>query len=268
MTIGKSCFPSILFLLLFLTGIPDRMAAQGKTDPDVASERLWSLIETQLDKQPSDTSFQFILLLVRGHCDRDYDCLDRTYTTLMHRLERKFNLRAAIYVGEEIARITRKQQDREAEADVYLNIYRFHDALGNGRQAAISIEKALHLFERTGNQSRITLCKFWKLSSSLKHRKIEDVLPAIENLLDEATARSDSEMIIRLHKELVSLTHTAGQYDQMAKHLDALEAIARPDPVTPDEKYFRITILRGCGTLYSEKKHLKPPKGFMPMPCD
>lgn len=255
-------FACIFFSILCLAGVPGSLAAQDKTRPDAAGDALWSIIESRLDQHPPDTSLQFILLLVRGHCDRDDDCLRTTYQAVMQKLERKFNLPAAIYVGEELVNIAQKQQDTEAEAAAHMNLYRFHDALGNSRKAAINIEKALRLFEQTGNQSRAALCTLWKLNSSLKYRKTEEVLPAIETLLEEATARGDSDIIIRLHKELVNLTQAAGQYEKMAKHLDALEAVAKPVPATMDDKYLRITIWIGRGDICMQKGALEDAKGF------
>ncbi|MBP6827842.1 MAG: response regulator [Saprospiraceae bacterium] len=251
-------FACIFFSILCLAGVPGSLAAQDKTRP----EALWSIIESRLDQHPPDTSLQFMLLLVRGHCDRDDDYLRTTYQTVMQNLERKFNLPAAICVGEELVKIAQKQQDAKTEAEARLNLYRFHDALGNSRKAAINIEKALRLFEQTGNQRRAALCKLWKLNSSLKYRKIEEVLPAIEALLDEATARGDSEIIIRVHKDLANLTQAAGQYEKMAKHLDALEAVANPAPATIDEKHLWMTILVGRGDLCRQKGAFEAAKGF------
>ncbi|MBK8192515.1 MAG: helix-turn-helix domain-containing protein [Lewinellaceae bacterium] len=205
---------------------------------------------------------QFILLLVRGQCGQDYDCLYRTYYSVMLNLERRFNLPAAIYVGDEIVKIAHKRKTLSAEAQAHLDLYRFHDALSNGRSAARHIEKALRLYERTGDQSRIALCKLWKLNSSLKHRKIEDVLLAVEALLDEAVARGDSEIIIRLHKNLVNLSFSAGEYGKMAGHLDALESVAKPNPLTRSEKGFWILILMGRGDICREEKAFEKAKSF------
>ncbi len=255
-------FLCMFFLLLSLGGIAGNLSAQNNTYPDSTSEALWPLIETQLEHKSSDTSLQFILLLVRGHCGQDYDCLYRTYYSVMINLERRFNLPAAIFVGDEIVKIAHKRDARESEAEAHLDLYRYHDALSNGRLAARHIEKALRLYERTGNQSRIALCKLWKLNSSLKHRKIEEVLPAMEALLGEAIARGDSGMIIRLHKDLVNLTQQAGAYGKMAMHLDALEAVATPNPLTRTEKGFWIRILMGRGDICREENAFEKARSF------
>ncbi|MBK7935704.1 MAG: HAMP domain-containing histidine kinase [Lewinellaceae bacterium] len=46
---------------------------------------------------------------MRDQCRKDFDCLYQTYMTVMINLERRFNLPAAIYVGEEIVNITQQQ---------------------------------------------------------------------------------------------------------------------------------------------------------------
>ncbi|MFQ5446440.1 MAG: hypothetical protein ACE5FF_05855 [Saprospiraceae bacterium] len=81
----------------------DNITAQNLPAPDTGKE-LWPIIEAQLDKQESDTAFYFILQKVRTHCGQYFDCLFNTYYTVMIKLESRFNLPAAIYVGEEMAK--------------------------------------------------------------------------------------------------------------------------------------------------------------------
>lgn len=130
-----------------------------------------------------------------------------------------------------------------------MNLFRYHDASGDARSAALHIEKALRLYEQTGDQSSIALGKYFKLTCTLKHEKPEKAIPAFEALLEEATAQKDMAAMIRLHRNLVHQMHTAGRLDDMAKHLSALEAVAKDIPVTTEEKHFWIPILIGHGDL-------------------
>lgn len=248
------------FLLLFLalTNEPANLSGQNTSAPDA----LWPRVEAHLKQQTSDTSFQFILTLVRGHCGEDFHCLNHTYNALMDSLERRFNLPAAIYVGEELVNVARKHKAPKIRAQARVNLCRFHDALGNARLAAFNIEKALTLFEEAGDQSRVAYCKYWKLKSSLKYRKTEEVLPELELLLDEVIAQRDTGIIIRLHQELVELNGLVHQDAKMAEHLDALEAIVMPNPLTRGEKRYRMLLLLGRGDLARIKNDFESAKRF------
>ena len=94
----KYIFRLILPLLL-AAGFLENLQAQNGAN---GAASLWPLIETRLDRSPSDTSRLFILLLVRDHCGVDFDCLYQNYYSIMIGLERQFNLPAAIFVGEEM----------------------------------------------------------------------------------------------------------------------------------------------------------------------
>ena len=180
-----------LLVFLVLAAAPATLNAQRVLPPGV-SDTLWSSLEAQLDRRP-DSSFQFILPLVRDHCGRNFECLYQNYQHTMIRLERRFNLPAAIFVGEELVKVARRHKVLEVEAQTRYNLCRYQDALGNARLAAINIESALNLFERAGDQNKVVLCKYWKLKVSLRHRETEEVLPDMETLLGEARLLNRSE---------------------------------------------------------------------------
>ena len=257
----KPCFSIIALLTLVLTSAAENLSAQNTPSPDT-SDALWSRIETRLEQQPSDTSFQFILPLVRDHCGRDFECLYQNYQHIMIRLEHRFNLPAAIFVGEELAKVAQKHRAPEVEAQTRYNLCRYHDALGNARLAAINIESALNLFERAGNRNKVVLCKYWKLKVSLRDRETEEVLPEMEALLGEASLLNDTGIVIRLHQELALLTQSAGQHGKMAEHIDAIEAILKSDPLIENEKRYWILIWMGRGDLARETGDFEGAKMF------
>lgn len=250
----------ILLLSLVSAAAPETLNAQNVLPPG-ASDTLWASVEAQLDRRP-DSSFQFILPLVRDHCGRDFECLHQNYQHIMTRLERRFNLPGAIFVGEELAKVGRKHKALEVEAQTRLDLCRYQDALGNARLAAINIEEAQRLFEQAGNRGKVALCKYWKLKISLKYRKIEDVIPELEMLLEDAKTRKDTGILFRVHQELVNLTYPAGQYGKMAEHIDALEAIVKSNPVTLEEKRSWILIWMGRGDLSQKTNDFESARRF------
>lgn len=254
----RPCVLHILPLFLVLTNAPAKLKAQNTSAPDA----LWSRVEAHQKQQPADTAFHFILTLVRSHCSGDFDCLDHAYNTLIDSLERRFNLPGAIFAAEELVRIARKHDAPQTGAQALVDICRFQDALGNARLAAINIEKAQKLFGEAGDLNGVAFCKYWKLKSSLKYRRPEEVQPGMEALLNEAISQKDTGLIIRLHHELVELNCSARQYAKMAEHLDALEPLVESCSVTKDKKRYRMLISLSRGDLARVNNELVSAKQF------
>ncbi|MBK8565117.1 MAG: hypothetical protein IPN76_17705 [Saprospiraceae bacterium] len=228
--------PYILLLsLLFLGGVSGNLMAQNNTSTTSAAEALWPLIEKQLEQPGADTTRQFILQQVRSHCGAENDCLFQTYFGIMIKLERRFNLLAAIYVGEEMVKVAQRQGNLEAEASAYKNLSRFHGAIGNERLTIVNLEKALWLFEQLGKQSAVIHTKIGLLERSLSYRKIEEVISEMEALLAQATEDKDTANMTNLHLRLLFQTQTAGLYDKMETHVGVLEKIPLSDPIKPME---------------------------------
>ena len=252
----------ILFLFLFLGVIPRSLCAQAAPLPGV-SNALWSRIEAQLNRQPADTSFQFILSWVRGHCGRDAGCLLQNYRNVMIRLERsRFNLPAAIFVCEEIVKVAHAHEALQEEAEAYQHLCRFHDALGNARLSAFNIERALRLFERTGDPRKILLARYWKLKVSLRYRKMEEVVPEMEALMSDAKQQQDTGLLVRLHQTLANQNAMMSQYGKMAEHLDALEALVASNPLIENRTRYQMLIAKGRGDLAWGIEHLEEAKRF------
>jgi signal transduction histidine kinase len=153
----------------------------------------------------------------------------------MIKLERRFNLLAAIYVGEEMVIVAQRQGNLEAEASAYKNLSRFHGAIGNERLTIVNLEKALWLFEQLGKQSAVIHTKIDLLERSLSYRKIEEVISEMEALLAQATEDKDTANMTNLHLRLLFQTQTAGLYDKMETHVGVLEKIPLSDPIKPME---------------------------------
>ena len=191
---------------------------------------LWPLIERRLDQHPSDTAFEFILDMVRDKCDRDYQCRYDTYDKVRKKLERRFNLPAAIYVCDEMTNIAKKDKDTAGEAVAHMNLFRYYDAIGNRRMSTIHIDAAEKLFKKTGNQSAITNIRIIKLEQSLSYRKTEEVIVELEAILKQIEASRDTHTILSLHIHLIEHTQGIEDWKAMERHVAALERLAVPNP--------------------------------------
>ena len=246
---------SLLFITVLLFGTPVKTHSQNIGTSTEGAENVWLQIESHLEQPGSDTAYHFILEQVRSHCGKNYDCLYRTYHAVMLKLERRFNLSAAIFVAGEMARLAQRQGDWESEAHAYKNLSRFHGAMGNNRLTIVNLEKALRLFEKTGNQSAVIHTKTAILEQSLSYRKIAEILPEMETLLQQAIENKDTSNINYLHLRLIMRTQDAGLYDLMEKHVSALEKVPLSDPIKPMEYGIAIHAALGRADLFMVKKN-------------
>ncbi len=231
--------------LLSCGGVFGNLSAQSAT--------ILPLVEIRLGQTGGDTARHFIFQLVRAHCGEDSDCLYQNYFDIMIGLERRFNLPAAIFVGEEMVKIS---NDPEKEATAHKNLSRYYSALGLGRQTAVHLEQALRLFEQAGNQQAVVTTKMAMLEQSLKHRDLSEVLPEMNALLAEAESEGDSLSILYLHNRMVEHTIEARQYDQALLHIEALEKVPISDPIQPHEYGHVIIAAMGRADLARAQRDL------------
>lgn len=238
---------TIKILLLFMAVVPGVLFSQ-QSELAKPGNDLWPIIETQLDKAPNDTTYRFIFLLAKGKCGADTDCLFEQYGWIKNKLERRFHLPAAIAVCEEVASIARQYDKPEIEAKAYVDLYRFHDALGLERTAILNIEKAEVLFSKTGNQEAFIRAKMDELEQSLKHHDIEEVLPKMEALLVKASESGDSVNALRIHILLIEHCLAAKKYGKAEGHISVIENVPISDPVRqPEYKYLIFSALGRAG---------------------
>ncbi|MFN0034117.1 MAG: ATP-binding protein [Saprospiraceae bacterium] len=233
---------------LFVFSNVHSLKAQSGSATD-ADATLWPRIEAQLDQQASDTSFQFILPLVRSHCGRDMDCLFRNYRAIMFKLEHRFNIPAALYVCEAILEVAQQQKDKKAEVGAYINLSRYYDALGIDRLAALNIDKAIPLLEQVGGYMVNIEAKMTKLERSAKHRNLQEALSDMDALLAEAMEKGDSLAIYHLHTRILGYKLDAKRYEEAANHIAALETMPVSHPIRPAVMAKLITAARGHATL-------------------
>jgi len=245
----------LLFGIVFLS-MNNRLSAFTEETYSDATERLWPLIETQLDQPNPDTSIHFIFLLVRGHCGQNYNCLYPTYAVVMEKLERLFNLPAAIQVGNEMAKIAHLEKDFDSEGNAYMQLFRFYGALGDERLAVVSMEKAAGLYAMANNQEALNKIRILKLETSLCSRDIREVLPELEATLEEVEAMGDTANANSLNLRLINYTKWMGDYKLMEKHVSAAEATVVPAPFTLEDYYFAIHTKLGRADLERIKNNL------------
>ena len=228
---------NLFFSLIAFVGLlvnPAGLCAQD-VPSKATPEELWTQIESILVKEQNIASFRNILQLVRDNCGPDYSCLFQSYSSVQSNLERIFNIPAALYIGEELINIARKENALEDEAEAHLDQYRFFDASGDTRLSLTSLEKAGRLFEKIGNLSKLTYVRQSQIYNSLSFRGIDEVLPKMDSLLEQSKSRKDTASITSLLIRLTSLTQTYDHLEELESYLEDLELIAANK--TGKEKY-------------------------------
>ena len=190
---------------------------------------IWLRIEARLEQTPTDSVNRLAVPLVRQHCGDDLSCQYSAYHHIMHRLERKFRIVAAISICKEIERVAQLEGDSVKLGGVYLDYSRYYHALGMGRQMTVYIKKAQALFERHGRYFDVTRAKMLELERTIQHREVDAVLDDMNHLLAGAIRKGDSAAVYYLHSRMMPYKLGAGHYEEAEQHLIAIEQI-NPDP--------------------------------------
>ena len=196
---------------------------------------VWSTIQKELDKPKGDTCRQVIYETVFATCQGQRSCTIETFYQVMIKLERRFNLPAAIFVAEEIVKLSKLTNDLSTEAHAYQNLARYHGALGNLKSTVQNLEKALAIYEMTGNQSSILHTKVAIIEQSANYRQAEEVLKELEDILQQAIVKGDTTIVNYLHLRLLIRTQDLQLYNKMEQHIIALEKIPLSNPIKPNE---------------------------------
>ncbi len=246
---------ALLLLIWFIAG--NAWDAKSQNASNHNTEKIWSQIESRLNSRPSDTSFNFIKQMVQQECGMDTACLVNTYNILTFKLERVFNLPAAIAVCDELLKISTQQNDLDGQAKTCRNLGRFHSALGNENTAAFFTENAFDLYEKAGNQHAITTMRMSKLEQRLGQQNSKEVISEMDALLKQAIGIGDTLSVKHLNMRLVQIKLDAGLYNQAANHIDYLEKLPVSNPILPEEYGMLITAALGHAKLLIAKKDTK-----------
>ncbi|WP_373512873.1 response regulator [Persicitalea sp.] len=243
-----------LLLCLFLSVCGD---SYGQSEPSLSVDPLlWSKIKAGLNQTPPPASYAFIPKQITEHFENQPDSVLRNHYAVMIRLERLFNLNAAIYVGEAMVRLAREQRNPARVAAAYGDLARYYDALGTYQLAATSIEKALAIYKVLGDENAILAAEYDRLSLRLHFVSREAVIPLMGSLLEEAMAHNAVHLTKKLHLRLQELQLLEKEYAEAERHVLYLEKLPESDPIKPGEYPFLINAAKGRADLALAKNDL------------
>lgn len=254
----------VLLVFLFL-GTPPTAVFSQKNDRAQDAAKIWQLVAAQLDQWDVETSRQHILLLVRGHCDGDLACQLEIYDELRGNMERqRFDLPAAIFLAEEMARVAEKAKKYNREGDAYRHLSRYHESLGNFSAFSQSLEKALACYERAGQAKSVRRCKIDLEDIRFRYEPFDTVYPAFRPLIEQAEQARDTLDLINIHLRLLQLCFELGQFQRCEHHLQIAEGLLARSPNIPEIKtiYSQTVIATHRAQLASQKNDFPEAKRF------
>ena len=230
---------SILFLCHLLLWVCSIAHSQDKPSLYVDAA-LWAGLETELQQVHPPGTYSFIPQLVKKQFGNQPDSLYRNYYAVMIRLERLFNLPAAIYVGKEMAVVANEAGNQRQAAAAYTNISRYYDALGAYQLATASIEKALSIYKSLNNDDAALRAEYARLTLRLRFGNPNDIIPLLESVLDLAITHNAEHIINLIHVQLMEQQLLAKNYEEAQNHVVHLEKFIASAPLNLPQYSFLI----------------------------
>ncbi len=224
---------------------------------DAVADSLYSFIKIHFEKPGGDTTYHFILQLVRDQCHgSNYDCSIYLYDRLLKKLRTDFNLPAIIYVLDEIAKISKEAGQIEKEGNAYLSLSSHHAAFGNKRSAILYLDKALLLFQKLGDQHKVLNIKMDRLGASTDYQNPSELLDSMEVLLQDAIAMKDTLKEEEIRLRSINYLLKVKRYDDVEAYLTVLRRRKISNPIQRDEYPFLINTNLGFANLAKARGQL------------
>ena len=219
-------FSTCLFWLCINFGL----SAQNLTPP-FPEDETWKAIEEQLEQQESDTALFFVISLIREKCGDSFECLNKNYLATSWHFERQSNYFGGIYVSYELAKVCKKWGELDHEARAVFNSFRYYNVLGNLKLAAIHLEKALKIYEASGNQVGYRKLKRIRLEINFQTNGSKELLEEMEALYQEYISSGDIKSSVTFLIRMIGHAKLVLEYDKMHTYINTVEQALFVDSV-------------------------------------
>ena len=241
--------------LLFIVLTFFTLSAGAQTDNTLIDTELWPAIESRLNQPGQNGDFEFILPMAASFSRKHNIDLNETYDRIRFKLERLFNLPAAIYLTEEMVKLARKQKNKQNEADAYKNLYRFYDAIGLPQLALKNINNAEEIFQQLNSKSSLIYTRFIKLNHQFRFSGKGDLFAEIKKLLREAEISGDSSLLKKLRVNTIEIAIAEKAFDFAETLISGLEKTPVSTPIKQTEYPYLIVAARGRGNIETAKNN-------------
>jgi len=198
-------------------------------------ELVWKEIQSQLNQTSKAESYNFITDVVTSYYGNKFDSLYPAYNFVMRKLEREFNLQAAIFVGEEMVTISKQQNKLKELADTYMNLYRYYDALGFYHIAINHANNALDIYKNLGLTKKVLSTKITLLHTRTSFNSSKDILKEMKVIQNEALILKDTSFNISINLDLIPVAISANNYEEALINIEAIEKLPVSNPIKQSE---------------------------------
>lgn len=207
---------------------------QEENNPEIHAA-IWKEIQTQMEQSSNSDAYDCIPDIVTGYYSADSDSLYPAYNFIMIKLERQFNIPAAIFVGEEMVSISRHQNKLKEAADAYTHLYRYYDALGFHNISINHVSNALEIYEDLGMPREVLESKLSLLQASRSFKSGKDILKEMKVIQREALALKDTSFNLSMHLNLIPAAIDAKDIDEALRNIEIIEDQPVSNPVKQHE---------------------------------
>ena len=228
-------------------------------------DHLHTIILDRLKQPGGDTARYFILDEVRNLCKNEYDCLQRTYSSVLNKLEGEFEHFAGILVAKEMVALAEQHKDIEAQASAIGRLSAIYGFTGDQKMRAFQQAKLWSLYERTGDIENALQTRFGILEGGVWYLgEAAETLPALEDILEQALEKGFTDLANRFRIRIKYVCEEHGFDDKFAEQVEALEKIPFSDPLQASEIHPAFHAASGRGDLLlKEKKYDQAKKQYL-----
>ncbi len=235
----------------------------------IVFDALWPEVEVIVNQNDSE-ALSDIELNVHNLCSGDYICMDSSYLMIMESIERNhFNIPMAIIISKLKLENARKESDVANMAASYIDLNRYHDANGDVASGTIYLDSALISYEKINDIDKALWIRFTQLEriDYLKENSRIENLKKMQQLLDEAEAKANPEIQLRLHEQAISFKINSELYNDVFIHLHIIEKLSKevhPEgmPIYGIMELHRYRALAYAGISNFEKARIEYRKGI------
>ncbi len=206
-------------------------------DESAIDATLWNTVKSRLAPAGQINSFDFIPPVVeqytKGNPEKQYE----VYYALMCKLENHFVLDGAIYAGNKLVALAKLMNKPAKEAEAYMNMSRYYDALGSFRLTVFSLDNAISIYEKIMDKKGLLAARFYWLVqyNRFNTKPLNEVLPDMYKILAEANSIGDTNRVNIIHSKLMELELNAQHFDKAKEHIAYIESLSPAVPVNKND---------------------------------
>lgn len=219
-------------------------------------EELLSLVGQRLKQPGVDTLSNFFTAQITDHCREDQACLRDSYWVVVDELNSRKEYFAAIPLTEELARMTKQQEDFEGEVLAIRMLHRLYVFMDDQEVTFQLKLRLLALYEAQGDVANVIYTK--RMIAEAKAYQLGEAAQAIaehKELLAQSRALKLERNINNILMRLKLLYEDFGYPEELPAIVEQLEQIPLSDPIQHTEYEYAYHAWGGRADLYLRERN-------------